>query len=59
VGEPYRLITKTPVPATALIFVRTVVEYLFHYYMIQVFLDFINEYEAAPVQPTAMKATTR
>lgn len=53
VGEPYRLIMKTPVPATALVFVRTIVEYLFHYYMIQVFIDFINEYEAAPATTVA------
>ena len=53
IGEPYRLIMKTPAPATALVFVRTVVEYLFHYYMIQVFIDFINEHEAAPTTTAA------
>lgn len=59
VGEPYRLIMKTPAQATALVFVRTVVEYLFHYYMIQVFIDFINEHEAAPTVAAAPKIPTR
>jgi hypothetical protein len=59
VGEPYRLIMKTPATATVLVFVRTVVEYLFHYYMIQVFIDFINEHEAAPTTVAATKAPTR
>ena len=53
IGEPYRLIMKTPVPATALVFIRTIVEYLFHYYMIQVFIDFINKYESEPVLAVA------
>jgi hypothetical protein len=53
VGEPYRLIMKTPAQATVLVFIRTIVEYLFHYYMIQVFIDFINEYESEPALAVA------
>ena len=59
VGEPYRLITKTPVIATLLILVRTVVEYLFHYYMIQIFIDFINEHEAAPATEAVSEIPAR
>jgi hypothetical protein len=54
VGEPYRLIMKTPAHATVLVFIRTIVEYLFHYYMIQVFIDFINEYESEPALAVAV-----
>jgi hypothetical protein len=54
VGEPYRLIMKTPAQATVLVFIRTIVEYLFHYYMIQVFIDFINEYESEPALAVAV-----
>ena len=59
IGEPYRLIAKTPATATLLIFVRTVVEYLFHYYMIQIFIDFINEHEAAPTTEAVSEIPTR
>ena len=45
VAEPYRLFDRTPFAATALVLIRAVTEYAFHYFMLKIFFDFINEEE--------------
>lgn len=43
--EPFRILAQTPVRATILIFVKTVVELAFHYQMLKILIEFINKNE--------------
>ena len=53
IGEPYRLISETPAKATILILIRTLSEYCFHYFMLKIFINFINENENLAAPETA------
>jgi hypothetical protein len=58
VAEPYRLLNYHPVAGTAVVFVKTLAEYGFHYMMLKIFIDYINqnEFAAEVAQVTATTA---
>ncbi|MGZ3726502.1 MAG: hypothetical protein ACXWQQ_11910 [Pseudobdellovibrio sp.] len=43
--DNYRLLNEHPVAGTLIVLVHTLLEYLFHYKMLQIFIKFINENE--------------
>ncbi len=45
IAEPYRLLNRTPFVASILVFIDAISKYAFHYFMLKIFFDFINEEE--------------
>lgn len=48
VAEPVRLLNEHPVLGTLVVLAHTLTEYLFHYFILKIFIKFINENETAP-----------
>jgi hypothetical protein len=59
IAEPYRLLRYHPLAGTAVVFVKTLTEYGFHYMMLRIFINFINqnENELVPEPAIAVNAT--
>lgn len=47
VAEPYRLLRDHPIAGTAIVFFKTLAEYGFHYMMLKIFFNYMNQTEFA------------
>lgn len=51
IGEPYRLLREHPFAGTFIVFLKTLAEYGFHYMMLKIFFNYMNQTEFAETVP--------